>query len=300
MAHGAVVLVGAAGTVGAQLAFRLAAEATRQRLIVPDGALAPRLPDGAGLPEAETVVLGHTPVADAVTAVLDGAGTLVIAGAGAADPDPVDLLDIAHRAGQRIPRIVHLSQIGAGPRAIAAAARRHWRIEEAVRASGATWTTLRLSITFRTLLRAVHQDRLRVPAGTGRVAAVSPADVADAATAVLLDERAHAHDGATYRITGPEALGGAEAARILSTATERTVRYEPISPDDAADAAPSPPGALDTDAWISCCSAVGAGVFEEVGDAVPHLAGRPARSFEGWLDDYPGELATLQAGRTAR
>lgn len=293
MAAGAVVLAGAAGTVGAQLAFRLAAEATEQRLVVPGEVRAPRLPDGAPLPDAEIVVLGHTPSPSEITAALDGAETLVIAGTGPGDPDPVDLLT-AHR----FRRIVQLSQIGAGAQAIAAPARRHWRVEEAVRASGATWTALRVSVQFGTLIHAVHDDLLRAPAGEGRVAAVSPADIADATTAVLLDERIHAHDGVTYRITGPEALTGADVARTLAEATGRPVRYEPMS---ARDAYVAPvPWVHDLDAWISCCAAVDAGVFEEVDHAVAHLAGRPARTFEHWLDDYPSELAALRHRGTAR
>lgn len=293
MAGGAVVLAGASGTIGVQLAFRLAAEATEQRLIVPDEIRAPRLPGGAALPDAEVAVLGHTPAADEMDAALDEADTLVIAGITDRDPDPVDLL-----AAHRFRRIVHLSQIGANAQGIASHGRKHWRIEQAVRASGATWTVLRVSVQFGTLLHAVHDDLLRAPAGHGRVAAVSPADVADATTAVLLDERTHAHDGITYRITGPEALTGADVARTLSTVTGRPLRYEPMS---ARDAYVSPvPWVYDLDGWVSCCAAIDAGVFEEVDDAVALLAGRPARTFEHWLDDYPGELAILRRGDTTR
>ncbi|RPF23382.1 NAD(P)H-binding protein [Myceligenerans xiligouense] len=289
MGGGTVVLAGAGGPVGFQLAFRLAAEGAEQLLVVPDEARAPRLPGGAALPEAEVVVLGHAPAPDQVDLALDGADTLVIAGISSGDPDPVDLLT-AHR----FRRIVHLSQIGAGAQGTAAHARRHWRIEEAVRGSGAAWTILRVSVQFGTLIHAVRDDLLRAPAGHGRVAAVSPADVADAATAVLLDERAHAHDGMTYRITGPEALTGEDVARTLSAVTGRPLRYEPMS---AVDAYATPvPWVRDLDAWISCCAAVDAGVFEDVDDAVARLAGRPARSFAYWLDDYPGELATLRRG----
>ncbi|MBE1877876.1 NAD(P)H-binding protein [Myceligenerans pegani] len=293
MAAGAVVLAGAAGTVGAQLAFRLAAEATEQRVVVPGEARAPRLPDGSPLPDAEVVVLGHASTHGEMTAALDGADTLVIAGTHAADPDPVDLL-----AAHRFRRVVHLSQIGAHAHATATPARRHWRVEEAVRASGATWTVLRASVQFRTLVHAVRDDVLRAPAGTGRVAAVSPADIADATTAVLLDERAHAHDGVTYRITGPEALTGTDVARTLTRATGRPVRYEPMSTRDAY--ATPVPWVHDLDAWISCCAAVDAGVFEEVDHAVARLAGRPARTFEDWIDDYPSELAALRPRGTAR
>lgn len=293
MGGGAVVLAGAAGTIGVQLAFRLAAEGIEQRLVVSDEFRAPRLPGGARLPEAEVVVLGPDPADDDMDIAVDDADTLVIADLAARDPDPLDLL-----AAHGFRRVVHLSQIGASAQGISAHAQRHWRVEEAVRASGAAWTVLRASILYGTLVHAVHDDVLRAPAGDGRAAAVSPADVADAATAVLLDERVHAHDGATYRITGPEALTGADVARTLSAATGRILRYEPMT---AREAYATPvPWVHDLDDWISCCAAVDAGVFEDVDHTVARLAGRPARSLASWLDDYPGELAILRGSGPAR
>lgn len=293
MAGGAVVLAGAGGAVGAQLAFRLAAEGTEQRLIVPDRAREPCLPDGSPLPDSETVVLGHTPGRPELATALEGAETLVIAGAAPRDPDPFALITAAAEHGVR--RILHLSLVGAGEQAVAMPARRQWLVEQEVRASGATWTILQVSIQFGAFVRAVHDDVLRAPAGAGRAAAVSHADVADAATAVLLDERVHAHDRVTYRITGPEALSGGEVVEALSVAIGRTVRYEPVA---ARDLYSTPiPWVHDLDSWISCCAAVDAGVYEEVSDAVPALAGRPARTFGRWLDDYPVEWAHLAAPR---
>lgn len=289
MADGAVVLVGAGRPVGSQLAFRLAAEGIEQRLIVPSTGREPRLPGDDPLPESETFVIGHEPAHSQLTAALDEVDTLVIAGTAAEDPDPVTLVRSATDHGVR--RIVHLSQIGAGEQAISRPARRHHRIEQEVRSSGATWTILQVSILFGALVRAVHDGVLRAPAGEGRAAVVSPADVADAATAVLLDEREHVHDATTYRITGPEALSGRHVAEILAAATSRPVRYAPTT---SRDIYASPiPWVHDLDAWISCCAAVDAGVYEQVDDAVTRLAGRPARAFADWLDDYPSEWAGL-------
>ena len=53
-------------------------------------------------------------------------------------------------------------------------------------------------------LFAGEQGVLAGPAGDGRVGMVARADVAQAATAVLLDPEPHAD--VTYTLTGPEAL----------------------------------------------------------------------------------------------
>ncbi|GAA1864157.1 hypothetical protein GCM10009751_22750 [Myceligenerans crystallogenes] len=288
-----MVLAGAGGAVGAQLAFRLAAEGTEQRMIVPGRGQEPSLPDGSPLPDSETIVLGHTPGRPELATALEGAETLVIAGAAHRDPDPFALIRAAAELG--VGRILHLSHIGASEQAVAMAARRQWLVEQEVRASGATWTILQCSILFGALVRSVHDDVLRAPAGHGRAAAVSNADVADAVTAVLLDERVHVHDRVTYRITGPTALSGPEIAAALSVTIGRVVRYEPVA---ARDLYSTPiPWVRDLDAWISCCAAVDAGVYEQVSDAVPALAGRPARAFWRWLDDYPVEWLHLGDSR---
>ena len=57
------------------------------------------------------------------------------------------------------------------------------------------------------------------------VAAVAQDDIADAATAVLLDPAAHA--GRTYALTGPEAITMAEVAAVLASATGREISYLP-------------------------------------------------------------------------
>ena len=75
---------------------------------------------------------------------------------------------------------------------------------------------------------------LRGPAENGRISAVARSDVIDAAVAVLTVAagalgRRTAHDGVTYRLTGPEALTLGEVADTITRVTGRHVRYEPES-----------------------------------------------------------------------
>ncbi|WP_125775707.1 NAD(P)H-binding protein [Antribacter gilvus] len=287
-----VVVTGAGGRLGTRLAFRLAAEGAQQRLILPDVRRAPHLTDGRPLPNASVVVCPDGAAPDVLTATFAGADTVLLV---PARTDPVRPLQAAIAADVR--RVVLVSEVGASPNAVSRRARDAWRAERRLRSSGLQWTVLRSSVPHSRLTDAVVDDVLRAPAGTGRVASVSHDDVADAATAVLLDERVHLHDQAVYDLTGPEALSGDDVARVLTEAVGRPITYEPspaADPDPDAGPFHGRPDDPSDDPWTSCCAAVAAGVFEKVSATVESLAARPARSLATWLDDYPAEWAHLR------
>jgi NAD(P)H dehydrogenase (quinone) len=297
-----IVLTGADGRLGSRLAFRLAAAGGHQRLLVAGRGAAPRLPDGAPLPEAEIVA---TP-SDADTRVLASA----FAGAYAVFLVPSRerpgrlgkhraAIDAAVLAGVR--HVVYVSSVGAAPDAIASVARDDWLTEEYLRGTDLTWTMLRTSMFHRTLTFAVHDVSsgsgrtalLRAPAGSGRLASVSHDDVADVATAVLLDENRRRHAGRTYHLTGPEALDFDGIAAALSVAAGRTIQYVPQTVEQAR-ALFYRSTAIEVEDWITQCQAVEAGVLAEVSPDVGRLVGREAQSLETWLDDYPAEWAHIR------
>ncbi len=69
---------------------------------------------------------------------------------------------------------------------------------------------------------------IAVPAAQGRTSFIDVRDIADAAAAALTDS---AFDNRAWNLTGPEAIGYADAAALIGQAIGRPVRYEPI--DDA-------------------------------------------------------------------
>jgi uncharacterized protein YbjT (DUF2867 family) len=297
-----VVLTGAEGRLGSRLAFRVAAAGGRQRLLVSGNGSAPRLPDGAPLPEAEVVAVPSDVDSRTLTRAFDGAYAVFLVPA-RERPGRVDkhraAIDAAVLAGVR--HVVYVSSVGAGPDAVASAARDDWLTEDYLRGTDLRWTMLRVSMFHRTLTFAVHDESygsvrstvLRAPAGDGRVASVSHDDVADAAIAVLLDEDPDRHAGRTYHLTGPEALSLDEVAATLSIATGRAIRYVPQTVEQAhAQFYRSTAGEVED--WISQCQAIEAGVLATVSSDVRRMAGRAARSFEVWLDDYPTEWAHLR------
>lgn len=288
-----IVVTGASGRVGRRLAVRLAAEGAHQRLVVRSPDRAPSLP-GTGTEVALSP--GYADVA-AMRAAFAGARTVFLV-SGREDAGRVDehraAVDAAVDAG--VERVVYLSFQGAAPDATFTFARDHWATEEHLRASGLRYTFLRDCLYHQAISRFVGADGvLRGPAGDGRVAAVSHDDVADVATAVLLDERADAHDGRAYDVTGPEAYTLAEAAAVLSAAAGRPITYVPESLDEAyASRAVYDAQPWEVDGWVTSYAAIATGELAATAPTVRRLTGRPAQSLQDWLDLNPAEWAHLR------
>jgi len=191
-------------------------------------------------------------------------------------------VDAAAAAGVR--HVVYVSFFGAAPDATFTLARDHAATEEHLRVSGMAWTFLRDNLYLEFVDQMVGQDGvIRGPADGGRAAVVSHEDVARVATAVLLEPAAHA--GATYDLTGPEALTFADMAQVVSEVTGRDVRFHDESVDEAY-ASRAVHGAPDwqVDAWVSTYTAVARGELDGVSGDVERLTGRRPVSLREHLE----------------
>ncbi len=80
---------------------------------------------------------------------------------------------------------------------------------------------------FHTFWKAgISQGQIALPAAEGKTSFIDARDIAECAAAALAT---HRFDGQAFNLTGPEAVSYAQAARLLSEATGRTVTYTPIS-----------------------------------------------------------------------
>ena len=265
-------VTGATGRLGGRVAERLAAAVATQRLIVRDPARAPRLP-GATTARA---AFGES---DAVRAALDGVPTVLMVSASEA-PDRVAehaaFVDAAAAAG--VQHLVYISFYGAAPDCTFTFARDHFATEQHIRASGMGFTFLRDNCYADLAAYLVGPDDvIRGPASDGRFAPVAQDDIADAASAVLLDPAAHR--GATYSLTGPEDLTLYEVAAILSTKLGRPINYHSETVEEAYTSRSSY-GAADweVDGWVSMYTAIARGELAGVTENIPHLTGHPATS----------------------
>jgi len=265
-----LALTGSTGHLGGRVAAQLSDLAPI--LLVRD---ASRAPDIAG---SEVRIAPYGP--DAADA-LEGVDTLFMVSAAEAF-DRRDqhraFIDAAARAG--VGHIVYTSFSGASPDADFTLGRDHADAEEAIKLSGMAYTLLRDNF-YADLVPyfADEQGVIRGPAGDGRVAAVARADVADVAAVVLRDPSTHA--GATYELTGPEALTLAEIAARAGAVLGRELRFHDETVDEAY-ASRSSYGAeqWQLDAWVRTYTAIRNGEVARVTDDVERVTGHPARTLE--------------------
>ncbi|QCW49730.1 SDR family NAD(P)-dependent oxidoreductase [Nocardioides dongxiaopingii] len=271
-----LALTGSTGALGGPVAHALAD--LRPRLLVRDPARAPQLGEQSG-------GVHVTPYDDAAaaTAALEGVDLLFMVSAAESEHrrrEHRTFVEAAARAGVR--HVVYTSFSGAAADATFTLGRDHHDTEVAIRESGMDFTILRDAFYADVLpLFADASGAIRGPAGHGSVAAVARADVADAAVAVLRDPRAHL--GATYTLTGPEALTLDEVADRAGAVLGRPLRYEPESVEEAyaaRRAAYPDAGEWQLDAWVSTYVAIADGSCAAVTDDVRRLTGHPARTLE--------------------
>ena len=270
-----LALTGSTGAVGGLVARALAD--LSPRLVVRDPSRAPDL----GL---DVKVATYADSA-AATAALEGVDVLLMVSAAESRTRREEhraFIEAASRAG--VSHIVYTSFSGAAPDATFTLGRDHHDAEEAIRSSGMRHTLLRDNFYLDVLpFFADHDGVLRGPAGGGRVAAVARADVADAAAAVLRDPAAHA--GATYVLTGPEALTLGEVAARAGAALGRDLRFEDQTVEAAYASRTATYGVEDwqLDAWVSTYTAIADGSCADVTHDVRRVTGHDPRTLEDVL-----------------
>lgn len=268
----AIAVTGATGRLGGRVARRLAAAGISQRLLVRDPTRAPQLPKAS-------IARASFGEYDTVRRALGGVPTvLMVSGSESADrvAQHRTFIDAAAAAG--VGHLVYVSFVSAAPDATFTLARDHWATEKHIQASGVSFTFLRDNLYADFVPNFVGDDGvIRGPAGDGRAAVVAQDDIADAATAVLTDPRAHR--GRTYDLTGPQALTLDEMAAALSEAAGRSITYQPETVEEAYRSRASY-GAphWQVEAWVSTYTAIANGELAGISDAIPTLTGHPATS----------------------
>lgn len=274
----AIAVTGSTGHLGGRVATAIAERGEAQTLVVRDASRAPQLA-GARVRQASYRD------GEASRAALEGVQTLFMVSA-SESADRVDehrsFIDAAAAAGIR--HIVYTSFFGAHPEAVFTLARDHFATEQYIRDSGMSFTFLRNNFYMDFFALLPGEDGvIRGPAGSGRVSAVSRADLADAALAVLSDPTAHS--GAVYELTGREALSLDEVARIITQKTGRSITFHDETLPEAYESrasygAPS----WQVDAWVSTYTAMAAGEQQRITDDIRALTGHDPQTLAEFLD----------------
>lgn len=286
------LVLGATGMVGSHVARALAAHGAPVRALVRDPL------------RAASVIGGETAMATgdladraAVDAALAGVDRVLLCLGNR--PDQADLevaaIDACRAAGVR--RVVKISAKGAQPGSPVPFWDQHARIEDHLWRSGMAAVVLRPSTYASNLLASAEAvavtGRLFAPAGSAPIAFIDPRDVADVATAALLDP---AYDGQTITLTGSAALTFHNVADAWSAVAGRPVEYVDI-PDDAARAALIDAGLPPwlAEGIVAVFGQLRQGAAASVTDQVARILGRPPRTVPDFLQAF-----LVPAGAVAR
>ena len=263
-----MLVTGATGNVGAEVAADLARRGERVRALVRD-------PGKTELPSGVEVVAGDLGEPETLAGALDSvSGAFLL-------PGYPGVADAIRNAGAE--RIVLLSGgSAANPDTGNAVTRYMVESEHDVRDSGLDWTFLRPAAFMSNALRWLSQlqagDVVRLPFAGVRTACVDPADIAAVAVAALLED---GHAGKIHVPTGPESLLPEEQVAILARAVGRDLRFEPQPDEEAREEMlkTMPPEYVDAffDFYV-------AGTLDEsqVLSTVEDVTGRPPHTFHDW------------------
>jgi NAD(P)H dehydrogenase (quinone) len=282
-------VTGSTGQLGGRVATRLATLGQPQRLLVRDLARAPQLP-GAEITQAS---YEDRP---SMTEALRGIQILfLVSGYGPTRLEQhYSAIDAAVAA--KVERIVYTSVLSAAPLATFTHAREHYLTEQRIRESGCRYTFLRPTFYLDRAPRWFSNEGIvQGPAGNGTITWVSRDDLADVAVAVLTD---NGHDGASYEITGAQALTLTQAAEEFSRATGIPASYRPETIEEAkVSRAKFNPTDWELEAWVSTYVAIATGEMSVVSHSVEALTGHAPQTLADYLHKHPESYEHITATR---
>lgn len=276
-----VLVVGATGTVGREVAGQLVSAGAAVRAMV-------REPATARLPPKADVRCGDLTAPDTLDEALSGIDAVFLVWTAPPDAAAPALERIARRAR----RVVYLSAPiktlhpffqASLPNASSVL---HEQNERLIQQSGMEWTFVRPGMMASNALAwwAPHirvGDIVRWPYLAAPTAPVDERDVAAVAVRALLDE---GHAGADYVLTGPESMTQLDQVSTIGRAIGRALRIEEMSPDETRREWAAWPASVVEMLLKSWAAGLGRPAY--VTRTVEEVTGTPARTFFSWACDH--------------
>jgi NAD(P)H dehydrogenase (quinone) len=293
-----IVVTGASGQYGRSAVERLLERHPAQDLILitrrPEK-LAPLAALGADVRYGD-----YDDPASLAAAFRGGDRMLLISGTRVGRRVPQHKAAIDAASGCGVKHIIYTSFVGIAPGNPSAAVADHAATEDMIRSSGLAWTMLRDAHYADAMVLNMGPNLMRSgqwlsSTAGGREALVWRDDCIASAVAVLTGD---GHENKAYHITGPELLGFAEIAAMLTEMTGRPVRY--VETDDDGmyamfDAMGIPREPVDdqsvagiswnSDDMVTFEAAIRGGYFAVISDDVERLTGRQSRSVRQMIAD---------------
>ncbi len=248
-----------------------------QRLLVRDPARAPQLPG------AEVVQADYRDPESVREALYPGDRVFMVAThQGVEDRIESHRSFIQAASDVGVGLVAYLSMVGASRDSKFPHSWSHRATEEMLEAAPVPHAFLRMNLFLDELPLWFDADGVcRGPAGDGRVALISRADVGAVAAAVLASD---GYQGETLDLSGDEAPTIAEFAAVCSELTGRALRYAPgTRADYIASRLAQGRKPWDAEAGAGSYLAVAAGELGEPSDVVQRIVGREPERVRGWV-----------------
>ncbi len=274
-----ILVTGATGNVGSEIARQLIAKEIPFRIYVRD---ADKAADMIGRDGHETA-LGDFSDETAFGAALEGISAVYMV----TNQSDVFKDNLKRMTGQikraGVDRFVMLSAEG-DPDSEIFFVKRTGELEAIVREADLNWTFLRPDWFMQNFAGFVAMGMVAFPEGPGKTSFVDLRDVAEIAIKALT-EPGHTHR--TYRLTGPDAMTFAGAAARISALLGRDIPFVGITPEDMRDALI----AQGAEQWYAEMNAemtfaVRMGMSFSPSNDIEFLLGRKPRSIETYTADH--------------
>ena len=279
-----ILVTGATGNVGSEIARQLIAQKTPFRIYVRDAAKAAEMigPDGYEIARGDFDDVG------AFDKALMGVDAVYMV-TNQSDGFKEALTRMATQIKKTgIKRVVMLSA-ECDPDSSVFFVRRTGELEEIVKAADLPWTFLRPDWFMQNFAGFVAMGMVAFPAGPGKTSFVDVRDVAEIAIKVLTEE---GHTHRVYRLTGPDPMTFEGAANRISAALGRDIPFVGITPEDLRNALidqGAEPWYADMNAEMTF--AVREGFTFNPSNDIEFLLGRKPRSIETYVADHADQMS---------
>jgi uncharacterized protein YbjT (DUF2867 family) len=282
-----ILVTGATGTIGSLIVQRLADAGADVKALV-------RQPGKLSIPAGVTEVVGDLTDVSSLRAALSSVRTLFLLNA--VTPDEVTqaliALNLAREAG--IERVVYLSVIHADKYTNVPHFTSKHTVERMIESLDIAATILRPAYFMQNerMVQQVIQNYgvYPMPIGSAGVSMIDTRDIADVAVAELLrrDRARTPLPRVTLDVVGPEALTGASAAKIWSSALGREVTYagDDVAAFEKQMASFGPAWlAYDMRLMMSGIQKLGMQSAQDAVDRVQAILGRPLRTYVDFVKE---------------
>jgi uncharacterized protein YbjT (DUF2867 family) len=279
-----ILITGATGSVGSELAKQLAEKQ------IPFRALVRSLDQAEALKQLKGAELVKGDFKDelSVLKALKGIEQVFLLSNSSEDAESLQSHFVDTAVKSNVKHLLKLSQFAANLNSPVRFLRYHAAVEEKIKRTGLQYTFLRPNLFMQGLLGFAdaikYQQKFFATAGEAKISLVDVRDIAAVAVERLITSK---QDNKIYDITGPEAISHQEIAEALSEVLHKKIKYVNVSDDEMLGALVQ----FDFPEWQA------AGLIEDyahyargeaavISHAVQDVTGKSPRKFIDFVEDY--------------